>query len=116
MRISDWSSDVCSSDLTVTAAIGVLARRFRMHAIFVLSSQALGVLLVLNAGWGSSIVPTLDSIRTTAQAFVDSVDILQSYAAPVPPGIEKTQPVLVLGALLDRKGTRLNSSHSCPPR
>src|SRR3546814_8753785 len=89
MRISDWSSDVCSSDLTVTAAIGVLARRFRMHAIFVLSSQALGVLLVLNAGWGSSIVPTLDSIRTTAQAFVDSVDILQSYAAPVPPGSEE---------------------------
>ncbi|MDT0201244.1 DUF3488 and transglutaminase-like domain-containing protein [Nocardioides sp. AE5] len=84
----------------LTSAVGAVARRVRMPLPFVVSSQLLGILVYLNGIWGSGPLPTPASVRTTSQAFVDSVDILQTYAAPVPAELHHALPVLVGGGLL----------------
>lgn len=99
VRSSDYLMPVLAG-IAVIAGVGVVARHFQMPSVFVVSSQILGTLLFLNTLWGSSPVPTITSIQDTAQAFADSVYILQYYASPIPVGLENSMPILVLGGVL----------------
>src|SRR3546814_10696201 len=96
MRISDWSSDVCSSDLRVVEAgcrAGILQRGFRLVPGRV-AAGALG--------------------RTVGEFHLD---ISKTHIC-----INSRQQVAEFLALrddlvlVDRKSTRLNSSHSCASR
>lgn len=85
--------------IAVIAGIGLVARKVGMPSLFVVSSQILGLLLFLNAVWGSSPLPTITSTQDSAQAFADSVHILQYYAPPIPVDLENSMPILVLGGV-----------------
>src|SRR3546814_4664335 len=96
MRISDWSSDVCSSDLTPAYR----ARRLiidRISRIAMFCAAALSVLIttgivyvLVSESWGFfATVPLLDFLTDT-----------------------QWTPVFAK----DRKSTRLNSSHQCASR
>src|SRR3546814_8941671 len=91
LRISDWSSDVCSSDLDLDAAewrIPAGKMKMREAHVVPLSTQAVAILRELQplTGKGRYLFP---GIRT--------------YTEPMS---ENT-----VNAALDRKSTRLNSSH-----
>src|SRR3546814_3722003 len=94
MRISDWSSDVCSSDLRDTARAQVAQIRANLRDRVIRAPFA-GRLGIRQVSPGALVTPgtviaTLDDI---ARVYVDF---------PVP----ETQMEVV-----DRKSTRLNSSH-----
>src|SRR3546814_3709061 len=95
MRISDWSSDVCSSDLVVVQDAGGC---FALHVADAIIEQA-----VSPAG------EPRDTLR------------FERASAIAVPG--HAQPLFDLAALAramtmagDRKSTRLNSSHQCATR
>src|SRR3546814_6881299 len=93
MRISDWSSDVCSSDL-VDAAEHVLhleAGAGQVGNLVQRLLQALGLLQRFDAGLGLG----------GGERGADGA------ARELQPGQARTR---------DRKSTRLNSSHSCASR
>src|SRR3546814_3005539 len=100
MRISDWSSDVCSSDLSEAAAHATAAEFLRMLDRHPLSATAAELV--------------------QAQAALPPVPITNLRWAPIaPPEVHKAaEPVdLIAGWTrhdafpLDRKSTRVNSSH-----
>src|SRR3546814_8937453 len=120
MRISDWSSDVCSSDLfdldqgpVVTAALFVPDQ-----PVVAGCAMALGVVFHHAVADGSSLPIFLDDLVAAYDAaltgpaanwselplqYPDYADWEQGqFAAPNAPA---------LAATLDRKSTRLNSSH-----
>src|SRR3546814_3512616 len=108
MRISDWSSDVCSSDLSKEAGIpygtlqGYLLERHPMPA------EALGKIaeiLDVSADWLISGKPARLDTHCAGMALL-RLEEMRSGAQRV--GHE----IAVLSAgQLDRKSTRLNSSH-----
>src|SRR3546814_4997252 len=67
MRISDWSSDVCSSDLT--EGYSGLSDRIDRHTWQLLKGVALSTLLGVGTelGWGSSESDLVRAIRESAQ-------------------------------------------------
>src|SRR3546814_3273354 len=91
MRISDWSSDVCSSDLQ---AIGIVGQQAGIFAAPTLVQGYAGIR-------GESI--TLGLVGTVLQRAGEGAlaDVLQQQK----PGFG-----------VDRKSTRLNSSHYCAHR
>src|SRR3546814_6739139 len=103
LRISDWSSDVCSSDLHV-GAYGVSVFRAGA-ALFILMGLAGCTGLVPSAGQRGA--PPPQRASGTAPA-----------ARPVPakpmdalPAARPTNDISTARGLGDRKSTRLNSSH-----
>src|SRR3546814_9098677 len=105
MRISDWSSDVCSSDLTdpipqLTRANDLTIVRHHPGGLVQLSCQFNGMDMM------ESIFHTADARRvavaleTTSEAATELSNLFE-------------QDGFGFG---DRKSTRLNSSHSCAPR
>src|SRR3546814_4920653 len=110
MRISDWSSDVCSSDLkTLAGQLPVLAgeRRaskgleigyFAQHQLDMLDLESTPLQHLLR------LAPQTreQELRNYLGGFGFSGDTVSSKVAPMSGG-EK--------ARLDRKSTRLNSSH-----
>src|SRR3546814_5041670 len=84
MRISDWSSDVCSSDLMAKLADGHVTVRLRGSA-----GQSLGAFLCKGI---------------TLEVFGDANDYVGKGLSG---GIIAVRPVVSS----DRKSTRLNSSH-----
>src|SRR3546814_2935632 len=116
MRISDWSSDVCSSDLPLTMLIvALISVAIYWGAIapfnkgqdpinWVLATVAIDIALRAAAQmiWGKSVM------RATP-FFGD--DLVEFWVF-----VLETQQVAILAGLvvivaLDRKSTRLNSSH-----
>src|SRR3546814_8582309 len=112
MRISDWSSDVCSSDLLNNVTVGTA--QVMTNGVFtpgLTTTSPLGTLTItgftpVTAADGSVIGGTFtyeyvlgDNTLTHPAAGED--DVTDSFAVTV------TE---------DRKSTRLNSSHSCAPR
>src|SRR3546814_2637842 len=101
MRISDWSSDVCSSDLLAVAhfdiigrkplAFGGFVRLVRHHALGEQPGERLGH--VQHADMAKRARPEA-GVEQVQDRMFDAADILRDR-----------QP------LLDRKSTRLNSSH-----
>src|SRR3546814_3660698 len=110
MRISDWSSDVCSSDLfrSLGGSIGVAL----FGALFNsrLAERLDG--LTVSVGEGSSFSP--DSLRGLPAASAGLVR--QAFSESLTGVFLLAAPLLVVGVVLtltmrDRKSTRLNSSH-----
>src|SRR3546814_10469754 len=104
MRISDWSSDVCSSDLLRKRAMG-------RKIVKALGGEARGKTVAL---LGLTFKPNTDDMRDApslaiVQALEDAGARIVAYdpegmavAAPLLPGVSMAK---------DRKSTRLNSSH-----
>src|SRR3546814_3473210 len=107
MRISDWSSDVCSSDLRdyLTQQFGLLIRNHRVPLIVGPSQTPIPLHFALPEGKhveGSR-------VEQVDRPFRDLFDV---------PDLAITDDAIVngthearLGQPLDRKSTRLNSSH-----
>src|SRR3546814_9336786 len=141
VRISDWSSDVCSSDLEAVA-IGFAAPVFVVALSVPLLGERVGprrwtavlvgfagVMIMLQPGpdlfRSIALVPLLGTVffavtmivlrklgRTETSAsvaftFTLSCTLISGFALPF---------VWISPDILDRKSTRLNSSHSCAHR
>src|SRR3546814_8974094 len=102
MRISDWSSDVCSSDLVFGATLAILVRRLVAVARFeVLGGAAAGRLLALGHG-GSSWVVFAQTARAVRMArhkpghpsagAINSDDRRSGFAPPIGPLDSQTHP------------------------
>src|SRR3546814_4084721 len=97
MRISDWSSDVCSSDLAE-------------------AEQSLGSLDTVD-GWRERVV---QGRKVSIRAFPPRIVHILAGNAPIVPPITIVRGAITKGVhlmkmpsndMLDRKSTRLNSSH-----
>src|SRR3546814_1264988 len=108
MRISDWSSDVCSSDLATLASAYVIARHIDPQMEKVVFHSASGPLTVTRAGD----VFTLDFPSDPPASFEDRGAVAAALGS-VPREVLK--PARCRSArppcTRDRKSTRLNSSH-----
>src|SRR3546814_4022256 len=113
MRISDWSSDVCSSDLpsagkaeetteTPTDSLAMTAEAIRKAAIGVEAVQPGGLGSEILAQGTVAATPAGEAI-VTARAGGAVTQVLKRLGDPVRAGE-------------DRKSTRLNSSHYCASR
>src|SRR3546814_6108996 len=111
MRISDWSSDVCSSDLPLILAEG---KTDSIYLVAAIRSLAPAFPTLSPAGGGELLVRFPRSTASFERLFdlTGGQDPLQKFISqyrseykPIK-GPTGTQPVIV-----DRKSTRLNSSH-----
>src|SRR3546814_3651502 len=91
LRISNWSSDVCSSDLAKGRLRGALARAFKSGDLTI-----------------SDDLPTLIA-TALRKATLDRLG-LEARAGHVVIGSERIEAAARSGKLQDRKSTRLNSS------
>src|SRR3546814_8799777 len=109
MRISDWSSDVCSSDLDVLigaaafAAAGLAWRLTPKRTLDLVSDEKLAEIVPAAFGlWSSRPSTQLVQLKTegtlSAMLYSDTLTRLYSHAGT---------------GERDRKSTRLNSSHQC---
>src|SRR3546814_4904169 len=97
MRISDWSSDVCSSDLYAVRTCGILPVKnikIQPHLVFDITQRASGAASA--------------DLRNSASSLMGGLGSRNSEFHPILPGQTDRVP--------DRKSTRLNSSHSCASR
>src|SRR3546814_4035308 len=103
MRISDWSSDVCSSDLVgVDARLGLVHRHdFRLEAETKPGARD-ALLDREEAEQGADQQPRAES--------GDDLEPPLAVALDARPEVEQGQHAA------DRKSTRLNSSHECAAR
>src|SRR3546814_5393990 len=122
MRISDWSSDVCSSDLLLMRYVGtafddlrrgmeiVSNRRvtlLRLHSAPSFAAQWLTPRLSDFFAKHPDIEVRLAASTDYARFSNDDFDLDIVYGAPRIEGLH----VVPLGEEIDRKSTRLNSSH-----
>src|SRR3546814_5786936 len=99
MRISDWSSDVCSSDLAIQ----------RQRATLV--SQARGRVLEIGIGTGRNL-PFYDRDKLESLQGLDPAAQMHGLARKRARKAGLDVELLTLPAeRIDRKSTRLNSSH-----
>src|SRR3546814_8526038 len=111
MRISDWSSDVCSSDLALWARI----RRW---------SRVQGQRVPIAVGSAASLHMDVRVPRAGAPGILPPAPLVHpctSQDAQERPQLEPTYfSLYALSAMLrrhrERTSTRLNSSHSCTSR
>src|SRR3546814_4834177 len=99
MRISDWSSDVCSSDLVQVDRFAVAGRRPQLFA------EAVGIVRDHRIGGGQNsaggtVVLLQPQGAGTGIIAQEALHVFDFRAAPA----------------VDRKSTRLNSSHYCATR
>src|SRR3546814_7766815 len=100
MRISDWSSDVCSSDLPRT---GFFRRSQAMNDLF--RKTALPVILL-----ASTVLFAGCATQGKPPPVISLDEPVQAQPLPEPPA--PVEVVAVPEVLpIDRKSTRLNSSH-----
>src|SRR3546814_4655792 len=119
MRISDWSSDVCSSDLLASAMTfsrGVLYPRFSVSNFWPELERSGATLANL---LGSMLAFVADAPDNEAQKRCFG-QLRAIRGSPFPPEVrEKWRTrfgVNVTGSTVDRKSTRLNSRHYCAHR
>src|SRR3546814_1181210 len=99
MRISDWSSDVCSSDLLLEVGGAEFAAVVEHHHLFAVGDRGEGievVAVVLRRPAGGGELLDLGPANALDRAGLRG---------------EATLTLLGEGAEQDRKSTRLNSSH-----
>src|SRR3546814_9797393 len=115
MRISDWSSDVCSSDLAARADLHRYAHIQAIDAIFAVDIGGAGqdALLVAQIGFGHSDAARGRSVEGRTGA--EQRDDLATAAAGA---LDDRVDLILRGEthLEDRKSTRPNSRHSCASR
>src|SRR3546814_2135689 len=109
MRISDWSSDVCSSDLFAAPRTVVIGQQIdeKRDLLFLPRVNHWNYLtraLICRSIWGWSRNIMAQRPR---QFWRGSIVALAAVSLVLPPA---------LAAMTDRKSTRLNSRHSCTPR
>src|SRR3546814_7147788 len=105
MRISDWSSDVCSSDLTWGAQraglryVCISSRLTQDETDYILENSGARILVV-----SSSLASAALQLTTGIKRFAMDGDI---------PGYESWEDAVAAmpATPVDRKSTRLNSSH-----
>src|SRR3546814_3215224 len=112
MRISDWSSDVCSSDLSLLYFNLVpLPQETLLTLHRVLAWSLVGyVVLHIAAQWAMAGWRGLLKILTPRIAYAAAAGIALTAAGAFAAGIFAVHQA-TLTALEDRKSTRLNSSH-----
>src|SRR3546814_10555395 len=101
MRISDWSSDVCSSDLLALGGSGEIGMNANLYGC-----DGKWIMLDLGVSFGTPDYPGIDIVMPDLEFIEDRrKDLL---AIVLTHGHEDH-----IGAIpyLDRKSTRLNSSH-----
>src|SRR3546814_10289242 len=112
MRISDWSSDVCSSDLgdvqVMTAGTGIMHSEWNaeddlthLFQIWIEPRQR-----NLKPRWDQAQFPKGDR----ANRLVPLASGEEAVRSDAPSTLLINQDATLYGALLDRKSTRLNSS------
>src|SRR3546814_7961156 len=105
MRISDWSSDVCSSDLSVIAFLKLNGNMSGAPIILPLRH-------LINLGTLAAILGLIGYFLTDQSPAVfwtiTALSFLIGFLLIIPIG-GADMPVVV--SMLDRKSTRLNSSH-----
>src|SRR3546814_5264157 len=101
MRISDWSSDVCSSDLDAHAHVWGErpVTRIEEHAV------ELGTVLAPVVRIGNTVAVEL--VPRPAQ--FPAPILIDGLADPNKPAVAIVRVTVIV--LIDRKSTRLNSSH-----
>src|SRR3546814_1795172 len=117
MRISDWSSDVCSSDLLGLARIDDSARHHRRALCITPTDPAVlrsGLQLPPEAGWPVRAIRRLlvmapGTARGYAILGARGVGFRQGFARAL--AVEPEHSRCLSLAAADRKSTRLNSSH-----
>src|SRR3546814_8601362 len=116
MRISDWSSDVCSSDLVSYWRDAIETLKDAAHVIDI---RTIGLVAGIELGSRKGAVGA-----RAYDVFVDCFEkgllirVTGDIIALSPPLIVERAPIDTMvsalrDALADRKSTRLNSSHSC---
>src|SRR3546814_6715919 len=127
MRISDWSSDVCSSDLTAcliyTSGTGGAPRGVMQHHGAILHNAAgAAEVLVNDFGIGDeevflSFLPLSHAYEHSGGQFLPIMVGAQIYYSEglekLVSNIEETRPTIMVETSFsrDRKSTRLKSSH-----
>src|SRR3546814_2030782 len=116
MRISDWSSDVCSSDLALPPDPD-LAEAYKVSRVTVrkaLDGLVDARLLTRRQGAGTFVAARVEKNFATISSFTE--DMLSRGRAPRSEWLSRSEgsvtpeEAMALG-LRDRKSTRLNSSH-----
>src|SRR3546814_5466255 len=100
MRISDWSSDVCSSDLILGLGLVERATRLRRHRPMVMIDLAVPRDIEPEGG-------RLDAV------YLYSVDDLGRL---VPSGTDARRAAVGQAEAIDRQSTRMNSTNQCASR
>src|SRR3546814_7390786 len=104
MRISDWSSDVCSSDLLVGQAYGIPTVALRFFNVYgtrqALSNPYTGVLAIFASRLLNRRRPLVFEDGQQRRDFVQVRDVARAC-----------RKALETPKAADRKSTRLNSSH-----
>src|SRR3546814_5694098 len=105
MRISDWSSDVCSSDLGTPATADA---RLEIVPPSGDDARQAGTRSGIQAGGEGDMLKELQQTKETLAARDAEVQDLKTRVAELEK-LQQDQQQLI--ALKDRKSTRLNSSH-----
>src|SRR3546814_3387647 len=105
MRISDWSSDVCSSDLHFG-----IERLRQVHAVDLVPAPL--ILLILAVTEACFPVPAVRNLAAQARPTADRLalvlgDLAADFVEAATPGDARAGG----RRFVDRKSTRLNSSH-----
>src|SRR3546814_9353130 len=105
MRISDWSSDVCSSDLrtadSFTTVICMIEDRQALDVIDDISKiEGVDAMFLGRGDLGLSLSNASDPVPTLADAVENVVHIAKANGKAVSAVVQS-----------DRKSTRMNSSH-----
>src|SRR3546814_8028892 len=104
MRISDWSSDVCSSDLVRRVRRGTMKTRSGWRL------RALGALAVA-AGLAAAVPAAADDWNIVGLRFGRSVEETKAALKAYDPAITLDEHWQYFAYSEDRQRTRLNSSH-----
>src|SRR3546814_7414133 len=112
MRISDWSSDVCSSDLTAFATLALPSGCSIRARVLVVPWSMAAMLMSRILGKGKGEAVARDPVDDAGERDQDTAlgqaieGLFPQHAA----GVAQREPA-ARGARQDRKSTRLNSSH-----
>src|SRR3546814_10811420 len=116
MRISDWSSDVCSSDLfgkSAMRAAGILTVGVAALAAGQQLTTGWNVMAMdVPAAWATTAVQDMTELRQIQQKAILSLETAH-LSLEAAQQLESDSVTVLKDAkhLLDRKSTRLNSSH-----
>src|SRR3546814_8720876 len=110
MRISDWSSDVCSSDLSTGRIVGIAPDRMSITVRDPLRLE-LGIdyavsFTIPNPDYAPDADADRDGVETTLPTIAESITLTNAAAQR-----GNVTTLYLAQALPDRKSTRLNSSH-----
>src|SRR3546814_7806779 len=117
MRISDWSSDVCSSDLPVTKVVTIIDTALpdaepRKDYVRIVKSHQQWRLTPTADGQTTVQIQLLSDPGGIPAALINAM----SVSSPFNPLSNLRKLAKQPKYAKDRKSTRLNSSHSCAPR